>query len=322
MNLLAIKPEIYPIDEIKQLMRNSISINTQKSYKRDIEHFRDSGFAIPATEQMIIDYVHMHSKSYKPDTLARRLKALKFYHVISGYGDPTDHEGIKLLMKGIQRTYSTPPKKARPFSLEDIIDISNLLINSERRIDIRNLALIQIGFFGAFRRSELVNIKLEDLNFTKDGVSILIPRSKTDQTAEGQVCGIPFGNENICPVTSLCNWLKEGEITSGYIFRSINKSNKVGLSAIPAKMVCNIAKESARIIKLDNWEGYSAHSLRRGFATSASRNGSSIQSIMRQGRWIATKTVYEYIDEGNRFIDNASGDLLKKPKIQYKPSEN
>ena len=89
----------------------------------------------------------------------------------------------------------------------------------------KNRALILIGFAGGFRRSELVAIEYEDLDFVNEGVKIFIKRSKTDQSGEGMTKGIPyFSNSNYCPVIALKNWVKKAEIKSGKIFDISDKS--------------------------------------------------------------------------------------------------
>ena len=61
-----------------------------------------------------------------------------------------------------------------------------------------------IGFAGGFRRSELVNLENEDIEFVDEGVKILIKRSKTDQSGEGVIKAIPyFDNQEFCPVIAL-----------------------------------------------------------------------------------------------------------------------
>lgn len=78
----------------------------------------------------------------------------------------------------------------------------------------RNNALIQVGFFGAFRRSELTAICYEHLNEVPEGFEILIPKSKTDQTGEGLICALPYGKDVLCPVTALHQWLEKSQIKS------------------------------------------------------------------------------------------------------------
>ena len=57
------------------------------------------------------------------------------------------------------------------------------------------------GFAGAFRRSELVSLDVEDLVFSPAGIEVLIRRSKTDPLGAGRKVGIPFGgHRKTCPV--------------------------------------------------------------------------------------------------------------------------
>ena len=180
---------------------------------------------------------------------------------------------------------------------------------SIRLIDCRNAALLQIGFFGAFRRSELVSLTWENIHFVPEGVEILIPHSKTDQGNEGQVCAIPYGNDTLCPVSALLEWKNRSQAQSTYVFCRVNRDS-IGISSLNANQVNEIIKSLAAACELPNAESYSSHSLRRGFATEASRKGASFGTIMRQGRWRHEGTVLEYIDEGKRFDQNAAGIVL------------
>ena len=61
--------------------------------------------------------------------------------------------------------------------------------------------MILIGFCGGFRRSELVALEYEDIEFVREGVKIFVKRSKTDQSGEGMTKAIPsFANALYCPV--------------------------------------------------------------------------------------------------------------------------
>jgi len=189
-----------------------------------------------------------------------------------------------------------------------------------RLIDWRNNALLQIGFFGAFRRSEVSKLQYENVAFQLKGIEILIPRSKTDQSGEGQTCAIPYGDEILCPVLALKTWCEKAKIENGFIFRRLTKGGKIGQQAIASEHLNIILKEVAQSCHLANAEAYSSHSLRRGFATTASRQGASLSAIMRQGRWQHSDTALGYVEEGQRFEDNAASLIFEKRK--QKPPEN
>lgn len=281
------------------------SNNTRKAYQSDIRHFINWGGLLPASPDVIVNYLHQHASLLNPRTLHRRLTAIKQWHLTQDFSDPTSHSYVRKTLTGIKNTHGKPKDKAPPLTLDHLKKIVSVVTRSARLIDIRNNALIQLGFFGAFRRSELIAIKWEDVTFLKEGVEIIIPRSKTDQSGEGQVCAIPNGNDAVCAVRALKLWQEYSGLSKGCIFRAIVKSQTISSHGIKSNQVNLIIKKVARECHLENADDFSAHSLRRGFATESAKRNAPFQSIMRQGRWKHEGTVLGYIEEGKRFEENA-----------------
>ena len=172
--------------------------------------------------------------------------------------------------------------------------------------------MLQLGFLGAFRRSELVTIRIENISWKLDGIEILLPKSKTDQLNIGQYCAIPNGNQQLCAVRALKVWVEQANIQDGFVFRRIHRGNKISMTTITADAVSDILKKHAIVAGIENAMDFSSHSLRRGLATTASRDGASLPAIMRQGRWKQVNTVLEYIEAAQRFEENAAGQVLDK----------
>ena len=150
-----------------------------------------------------------------------------------------------------------------------------------------------IGFAGGFRRSELVSIEYEDIDFVNEGVKILVKRSKTDQTGLGMTKAIPyFENKIYCPVISLKEWIKHAKINNGKIFN------------ISDKTVALTIQKYALLAGLDKTK-YAGHSLRSGFATSTAEIGADERSIMAMTGHKTTQMVRRYIQEANLFKNNA-----------------
>lgn len=286
------------------------SNNTRKAYQSDVRHFMNWGGLLPASPESIVNYLHQHAAVLNPRTLHRRLTAIKQWHLTQGFLDPTSHPYIRKTITGIKSVHGKPKDKAPALTLDDLKKIVAVLSKSIRLIDIRNNALIQLGFFGAFRRSELVAIKWEDARFSKDGIEITIARSKTDQSGEGQIVAIPNGNDDMCAVRALKLWQEYSGLTEGYVLRGITKSENILHNSIKPNQVNLIIKQIALDCGLENSDDYSAHSLRRGFATEAAKRNAPFQSIMRQGRWKHEETVLGYIEEGKRFEENAVNAIL------------
>lgn len=298
------------------------SQNTRRAYQQDIRHFLNSGGLLPATPDLVITYLQQFAPRLNSRTLERRLTAIKHWHTCQGFPDPTAHLLVRKALTGIKNIHGRPKDKAPALQIEQLVTMANHLKSTGKLIDLRNSALLQVGFFGAFRRSELVAIHFEHITFVPEGMEILIPRSKTDQGGEGLVCAIPYGDEVVCPVKAIKNWCEKANITQGPVFCRITKGGNIMPFGIDAHHINIIVKSIAKACNLPNADDYSSHSLRRGFATTASQQGASLASIMQQGRWQHTGTALGYMEEGKRFEGNAAGLILKKrTKAQDNPNE-
>jgi integrase len=296
---------------IGDYIQAATSDNTRRAYQSDIRHFMEWGGILPASTEIILHYLQQHAIQLNPRTLVRRLTGLKQWHVCQGFTDPTAHPLVRKTLKGIQYKQGIPKEKASPLTLEILQQLVIFLRQSQRLIEARNNALLQIGFFGAFRRSELVAIQWEHIHWVPEGVEIMIPRSKTDQIGEGQICAIPYGDDLLCPVNALKQWCESANIASGAIFRRVTKDNHLQEQAITAQQWNAIFKSMIRAAGLPDPDSYSSHSLRRGFASTASKKGAPFGAIMQQGRWRHEGTVLGYIEEGKRFDSNAALHILK-----------
>ena len=292
------------LETLKNL-KSSKANNTLRAYKADFKDFalfcQQNGFnSMPSEPKIITLYLTHLSKSSKFSTLKRRLASISVIHKLNGHYLDTKHPIITENLLGIKMVKGTYQKAKKPILINDLKLIINV-INKESNSKIRskNKALILIGFAGGFRRSELVSILYEDIEFVREGVKIFVKRSKTDQSGEGMTKGIPyFFNPEYCPVESLKNWVQESQIKSGKIFDMSDKN------------VALTIKKYAALVGLDK-NKYSGHSLRSGFATSTAELGAEERSIMSMTGHKTTQMVRRYIKEANLFKNNA----LNKIKI-------
>ena len=291
------------------------SNNTRRAYQSDVRHFISTGGLLPATTESVMHYLNSQAGLTNPRTLKRRLVAIKQWHVTQSFPDPTSHPLIKKTLRGIARVFGTPADKAAVFCVEQLMTLNAHLKTAGSLIDCRDNALLQIGFFGAFRRSELVAIKWAHITFVSAGVEILIPRSKTDAEGEGVVCAIPYGSASLCPVATLKEWQERSSVTEGadgFVFCAVRHGKSHFEKGLSAEMVSIVIKKRVMECGFANAEKYSGHSLRRSFATAACQKGASLSAIMRQGRWVHEATVNGYIEDGKKFEANAASAILEK----------
>ena len=146
----------------------------------------------------------------------------------------------------------------------------------------RDKAILLVGFCGAFRRSDLVNLDIEDLAKADEGLVLMVRKGKTDQKREGRKIGIPYGKDPLtCPVRALCEWIAEAQITSGPLFRAVTKFGRPRPTRLCDRVVAEIVKKYCKQIG-KRVPLFSGHSLRAGFATSAAIAGASERSIQKQ----------------------------------------
>ena len=283
-------------------LKNSKALNTLRAYRSDFRDFSTfctkNGFSSMPTEPKIVAlYLTNLSKSSKFSTLKRRIASISVIHKIKGHYLDIKHPIIMENLHGIKRTLGSRQKAKKPLLINDL----KLIIKAIDEDKIRDKALILLGFAGGFRRSELVNIYHEDLEFVSEGVKILIKRSKTDQSGEGILKAIPyFDNQEFCPVVTLKKFINYKTNT--------NKQEKV--FKISDKSVALIIKKYATKAGLDSTK-YAGHSLRSGFATTAAEFGAEERNIMAMTGHKTTQMVRRYIHEANLFKNNA----LNKIKI-------
>ena len=293
------------LETLKNL-KNSKASNTLRAYQADFKDFSafcvKNGLSSMPTDHKILSLYLTHlSANSKFSTLKRRIASISVMHKMKGYYLDTKHPLIMENLHGIKRVKGSIQKSKKPLLINDLRMIINAIDEAKQSENkkIRDRTLILIGFSGGFRRSELVNIEHDDVEFVNEGVKIFIKRSKTDQSGEGMIKAIPyFDNKLFCPVTSLKKWIDNSEIKSGKIFDISDKS------------VALIIKKYASLSGLDS-NKYGGHSLRSGFATSTAESGAEERNIMAMTGHKTSQMVRRYIKEANLFKNNA----LSKIKI-------
>ena len=304
MNDLITDVKNLEIETLKNL-RNSKAHNTLRAYQADFKDFstfclKNGLNSLPTEPKIVAIYLTYLSSFSKYSTLKRRLASINVIHKLKGHYIDTKHPIISENLMGIKRRMGIKQIAKKPLLINDLKSIINVIDEEKNEYKkYQNRALILIGFAGGFRRSELVSIEYEDLDFVTEGVKIIIKRSKTDQTGEGMIKAIPyFDNIKYCPVLSLKNWIDFSNIKSGLVF------------TISDKTVALTIKKYASIAGLDKTK-YAGHSLRSGFATSTAEIGADERSIMAMTGHKTTQMVRRYIKESNLFKNNA----LNKIKI-------
>ena len=299
-------------EETLNNLKSSKANNTLRAYRSDFKDFSafcaKHGFNSLPTEPKVVSLYLTHlSKNSKISTLRRRLVSIAMVHKLKGHYLDTKHPIIIENLLGIKRVKGSYQKGKKPILINDLKSIINA-IDEQKNDEIkkaRDKTLLLVGFAGGFRRSELISIDHEDLEFVAEGIKIIIKRSKTDQFGEGMTKGLPyFSNQKYCPVNNLKKWLELSNIKSGPIFRRFSKGSALTNYRLTDQSVVLIIKFYLNLAGIEN-KNYSGHSLRSGFATVAAESGADERSIMTMTGHKTTQMVRRYIREANIFKNNA-----------------
>ena len=259
------------LDRVREYIRASKAENTIRGYQSDWRDFcawceaRGLG-PLPASAEAVAAYIAECAGRLKVGSIKRRLNAIAEAHKAVGLESPTHSPIVTNTMKGIRRTKGSAAVQKAATLTDDIRAMVSA--TDAGIIGARDRALILLGFAGAFRRSELVGLAVEDCVFGKDGLTVTLRRSKVDQEGIGRKIGIPYGsNPETCPVRVLMGWLEQGVITTGPLFRSINRHRQVQVGRLSDIDVARVVKKLAVRAGLESAK-YAGHSLRAGHATS------------------------------------------------------
>lgn len=308
MNLQSYSPgglSISEQEQIAQYLKNALSENTRKAYERDFGDFEKFCLdrltpAIPAPVHVIAAYVaHLDSEGKKLSTIERRICAISHYHKAAREESPTGQQSIKTLMRGLRRGKRSEGKKKAPaIPLGFVEEIAGILEPMPDLKSIRNRALLLVGFFGAFRRSELSVLRWSDLEKSEQGFTAVVRYSKTDQEGKGMVKVIPYrANASACPVRALeaLRFVNESE----YIFCGVTKKGEFRNSPITGSGIEYVFKELVGT-------GFSPHSLRSGFITAAAKADKPEREISAQTGHKHMPTLRGYIRRVNAWDGNAA----------------
>ena len=240
---------------------------------------------------------------HKISSLIVFLSGIRWVYASNGIYVDTKSEVLSRVLRGIKRHLGCRPFRKEPIVTDRLKSMTSAL-DTSRPIGIRDRALLVLGFAGAFRRSELVSLNIEDLSESDQGFLVLLRKSKTDQNQEGFIKAIPYGSTlETCPVRSIKALLNVLDRTSGPLFTQIKKGDKITEDRLSSHAVGEIIKRNPNILEERMFAG---HSLRSGFVTSAARNNVPVHLIMQQTGHKSVENLMVYIRDAQKLSNCAA----------------
>ena len=236
-------PDTVLSDGTRERLERSVPANTKRAYARQWSQFTDwcvetGRSPLPATPQTLAEYVsHLADLDRAPSTIEQAIAAIRTAHRIAGHRRQPETDAALAVLKVHRRDRADAGKrkrKAPPVTLTPLramIDATD----PEMLTGKRDRVLLVLGFSLMARRSELAALRVADVRFTDDGLTVLIRSSKTDQDAIGTEVNIPVGvHPATDPVRVVRAWLDalaDRQVTTGPLLRRIDRSYPRGSMA-------------------------------------------------------------------------------------------
>ncbi|PAK76926.1 site-specific integrase [Acetobacter fabarum] len=255
------------------------------------------------------------SRGLAPATLELRRAAITYLHRLAGCSVPTADAAIGETMTGIRRTAArdgfTPRRKAA--ATQDVLAIIISAIDLSKLSGMRDRALLLMGFYGAFRRSELASIDIRHVTLVSKGLLVTLPQSKGDRQGKGVEIALPYTHDQYCPVKAYGAWLAVSGIQAGPVFRRVRKEStaasdengrEIGQQPLTDRSIARIIQSRASAAGLDG-KTFGGHSLKRGALTTGMDAGAHPVKLKRLARHATYAALGDYLELGDPFDEHA-----------------
>jgi len=271
--------------------------NTLRAYKADMLEFiayceKNGVCALPAKPETVAEFLKQTvHQGIKSSTIRRKVSSISATHRLSSLEDPTKHSEVRISQRKIYRQLGTRFDQAYPITSALLNRL--LAVCEDDLHGLRDRALLMVAYDSMRRRSELISLRVEDIEWIPNtGASILLRKSKTDQQGYGK--WIHLTSET---TQALHEWIAAAEINEGFIFRGVRSSEAITDSLCESR-IPRIYKALARKAGIDESvvQSISGHSMRVGGAQDLLNSGASLPQIMVKGGWAKIDTVLRYIE--------------------------
>lgn len=319
------------MSRVERYLDAATRANTRRSYDAATRHFEiDWGGHLPATADSVARYLADYAGTLAINTLKHRLAALAQWHADHGFADPTRTPIVRKVLRGIQALHPAQEKRAAPLQLAQLGQVADWLdaavrtaqANAQRAEELRHLrdrAMLLLGFWRGFRGDELLRVRVEHLQVVPgQGMTCFLGHTKGDRQNVGTTYKVP-ALSRWCPVAAVMTWLAASSLTTGPLFRGIDRWATVSDEPLHPNSLIRLLRRVFANAGLAMPDNYSSHSLRRGFAGWANDNGWDMKTLMEYVGWKDVHSAMRYIDGGDGFAQHRIEASLPAPVVPALP---
>ncbi len=284
------------LHDILNMISDAYAANTIRAYKADFEELivfcnENKLSALPAKPATVAKFINeIANTKITSASIRRKLVSIATIHRWANLIDPTKSPEAKLAVRKMHRKLGRLCAQAEPINKERL---KLMLISTENNLrGKRDRALLMLAYETMRRRSEISSLLISDIRETKNGASILLRKSKTDQERLGTWLQISTKTN-----TLINQWIKSANIKDGKILRGLKINDQV-TNGLTGAQIGRIFKRLAIKSGIDSSSvrNISGHSIRIGAAQDLLISGATLPQIMAKGGWTKVDTVMRYVE--------------------------
>ena len=287
---------------LPNLIRNRWADSTNKKYEQGWRKWEAWCACYPESSSLPADpfYIALYLNDLvlddcKKGALEAAASGIRYGHLNAGLENPMENKFVGAVLEGAKRTVgkSTVHRQKEPITTGMIKKIIDTYKTPGNLMHHRFVVTCLLGFTGFLRISELLEIRVGDMEFEQTWLKITIPKSKNDQVREGHILFISRSSSPYCTVGWVERYLKDTKLDSApenFIICRLAKTKKghnaIGNRPISYTTVYEYFQEFIVPVCEEISPGsYGIHSLRSGGASAAINNGVSERLVGKHGRW-------------------------------------
>ena len=266
-----------------RLVEKSFAENTLRNRRQTLKQFDEWLRGCPIADGLLAQYTtHLFGEGKAPGTISIAVSAVKWLLKYRNNGKPVELPITSATLAGICREGRDRGRGQRNgLTWREVEKICGVQEADSTLRGIRNSAILRVMSDGLLRISEVVELRISDLQDN----TLRVRHSKTDQEGQGEYLYLCTDTRQIVQ-----KWLERSGLAKGYLFRRmtargdnlyVNKDTGEP-SALTADGMRKIIKTCAARVGLT--DKVSGHSLRIGSAVALAQSGASLVDIQTAGR--------------------------------------
>jgi len=280
-----------PDDAIRPSTRRAYA-GAWRSYERWCARERLPVPWFPVREGVLVVYLEeLADQGLSMSAIQGAVSALAWHHARCGHPSPSSSPAVQLRLAALRAILGSSPRAPRrPLSWSELGAMVRCC--PPGLAGIRDRAVLLTGYLTGARRAELAALRVQDLHWTGEALSVYFHRTKA---GHDHYAGLPLIDPpELCGVRALQRWRDLAQLSPGPLFRPVDRTGHVRDRALSGRDIARIVQRAAERAALPARELIGAHSMRRGLIVELRRRGELIESIGRHVGHRQTATTMGY----------------------------